>query len=152
MPPPIVPANGKGPGRGPGQGDLVGGVTERLASGERGWGPSGQVTPAHLHHFFLSLFPACLLLHLLFLLLQVLQERERGHLPLTTQDLLPLIPSSCTSPSAVSLRVKLLSPVGLFATPWTVARQAPLSMGFSRQEYWSWVAIPFSQGASQPRD
>ena len=27
--------------------------------------------------------------------------------------------------------------VGLFATPWTVARQAPLSMGFSRQEYWS---------------
>ena len=28
-------------------------------------------------------------------------------------------------------------PVRLFATPWTVARQAPLSMGFSRQEYWS---------------
>ena len=27
------------------------------------------------------------------------------------------------------------------ATPWTVARQAPLSMGFSRQEYWSW--LPF---------
>ena len=30
-----------------------------------------------------------------------------------------------------------LSHVRLFATPWTVARQAPLSMGFSRQEYWS---------------
>ena len=30
-----------------------------------------------------------------------------------------------------------LSPVCLFATPWTVARQAPLSMEFSRQEYWS---------------
>ena len=29
------------------------------------------------------------------------------------------------------------SPVRLFATPWTVARQAPLSVGFSRQEYWS---------------
>ena len=28
------------------------------------------------------------------------------------------------------------------ATPWTVARQAPLSMGFSRQEYWS--GLPFS--------
>ena len=27
--------------------------------------------------------------------------------------------------------------VQLFATPWTIARQAPLSMGFSRQEYWS---------------
>ena len=31
----------------------------------------------------------------------------------------------------------MLSPVWLFAAPWTVARQAPLSMGFSRQEYWS---------------
>ena len=33
--------------------------------------------------------------------------------------------------------VKLRSRVQLFATLWTVARQAPLSMGFSRQEYWS---------------
>ena len=33
--------------------------------------------------------------------------------------------------------MKLLSRVRLFATPWTVAHQAPLSMGFSRQEYWS---------------
>jgi len=31
----------------------------------------------------------------------------------------------------------VLSCVQLFATPWTVARQAPLSMGFYRQEYWS---------------
>ena len=31
----------------------------------------------------------------------------------------------------------LLSHVRLFVTPWTVAHQAPLSMGFSRQEYWS---------------
>ena len=29
-------------------------------------------------------------------------------------------------------------------TPWTVAHQAPLSMGFFRQEYWSWVVISFS--------
>ena len=34
-------------------------------------------------------------------------------------------------------RVCVLSRVRLFATPWTVARQAPLSMGFPRQEYWS---------------
>ena len=34
------------------------------------------------------------------------------------------------------------SHVRLFATPWTVARQAPLSMGFSRQEYWSGVPCP----------
>ena len=33
--------------------------------------------------------------------------------------------------------VKSLSHVRLFTTPWTVAYQAPLSMGFSRQEYWS---------------
>ena len=36
----------------------------------------------------------------------------------------------------------LLSRAGLFATPWTVACQASLSMGFSRQEYWS--GLPFS--------
>ena len=38
--------------------------------------------------------------------------------------------------------LKLLSRVGLFATPWTVAYQAPPSMGFSRQEYWSGVPLP----------
>ena len=35
-----------------------------------------------------------------------------------------------------------LSRVRLFATPWTVAYQAPLSVGFSRQEYWSRVPLP----------
>ena len=38
--------------------------------------------------------------------------------------------------------VKSLSRVLLFATLWTVARQAPLSMGFSRQEYWSGLPFP----------
>ena len=42
----------------------------------------------------------------------------------------------------VKLKVKSLSPVRLLATPWTVARQAPPSMGFSRQEYWSGVPLP----------
>ena len=37
-------------------------------------------------------------------------------------------------------------------TPCAVARQAALSMEFSRQEYWSGVAISFSRGSSQPRD
>ena len=36
----------------------------------------------------------------------------------------------------------MFSHVWLFATPWTVARQAPLSMGFSRQEYWSGLLCP----------
>ena len=40
------------------------------------------------------------------------------------------------------VKVKLLSHVRLFATPWTAAHQAPLSMGFSRQKYWSGVPLP----------
>ena len=36
----------------------------------------------------------------------------------------------------------------LFATPWTVTRQVPLSMGFSRQEYWS--RLPFSSPGALP--
>ena len=40
------------------------------------------------------------------------------------------------------MKVKLLSPVRLFATPGTVALQAPPSMGFSRQEYWSGLPFP----------
>ena len=39
--------------------------------------------------------------------------------------------------SPVLVKVKSLSRVWLCATPWTAGRQAPLSMGFSRQEYWS---------------
>ena len=35
-----------------------------------------------------------------------------------------------------------LSHVQLFVTPWTVAHQAPLSMGFSRQEYWNGLVFP----------
>ena len=36
----------------------------------------------------------------------------------------------------------VLTHVQLFATPWTVAQKAPLSMGFSRQEYWSGLTFP----------
>ena len=54
--------------------------------------------------------------------------------------------------AADSLRVKSkgeekpLSRVRLFLTPWTAAYQAPLSMGFSRQEYWGGVPLPSPQG------
>ena len=40
------------------------------------------------------------------------------------------------------VKVKSLSRVWLLATPWTAACQAPPSMGFSRQEYWSGVPLP----------
>ena len=46
----------------------------------------------------------------------------------------------------------MLSRVWFFATPWTVARQAPLSMGFFQARILQWVAISFSRGSSQPRD
>ena len=37
---------------------------------------------------------------------------------------------------------QLLSLVQLFVTPWTIAHQVPLSMGFPRQEYWSGLPFP----------
>ena len=40
------------------------------------------------------------------------------------------------------VKVKSLSRVRLFATPWTVAHEAPPSMGFSKQEYWSGLLFP----------
>ena len=50
------------------------------------------------------------------------------------------------------MKVKLLvlSCVRLFAAPWTVAHQAPLSMGFSRQEYWSGLPFPTSGDLRDP--
>ena len=45
-------------------------------------------------------------------------------------------------------KVKLLSRVLLFATPWTIAYQAAPSMGFSRQEYWS--GLPFASPGDFP--
>ena len=43
---------------------------------------------------------------------------------------------------SVKVKVKSLSRVQLFATQWTVAYQAPPSMGFSRQECWSGLPFP----------
>ena len=40
----------------------------------------------------------------------------------------------------------------LFVTPWSVARQALLSMGFPQPRILEWAAISFSRGSSQPRD
>ena len=50
--------------------------------------------------------------------------------------------------SSVKVKVKSLSRVRLFATPWTVAHHAPLSIGFSRQEYWS--GLPFHSPEDLP--
>jgi len=45
-------------------------------------------------------------------------------------------------PTLLLLLLSHFSRVRLLATPWTAAYQAPLSMGFSRQEYWSEVPLP----------
>ena len=52
------------------------------------------------------------------------------------------VASSFSNAGKWKVKVKSLSRVWLFATPWTVAYQAPPSMGFSRQEHWSGVPLP----------
>ena len=54
-----------------------------------------------------------------------------------------------TEPSTVTgVCVYVLRCAQLFVTPWTVARQAPLAMGFSKQEYWR--ELPFSSSEDLP--
>ena len=62
---------------------------------------------------------------------------------------MPRAYSSCLT-ETVSEWVKSLSHVQLFATPWTVAYQAPPSMGFSRQEYWSGLPFPSPEDPPDP--
>ena len=50
------------------------------------------------------------------------------------------------------VKVNLLSRVWLLATPWTAAHQAPLSLGFSRQEYWSGVPLPSPSTAENDKE
>ena len=63
-----------------------------------------------------------------------LPKSRQSFLLSVTSSILSGGANACVAPK---VKWKLLSCVRLLATPWTVARQAPLSMGFSRQEYWS---------------
>ena len=56
----------------------------------------------------------------------------------------------CSADSAPPEVMKLLSRVPLFATPWTVAYQAPPSMEFSGQEYWSGLPFPSPRDLPNP--
>ena len=51
---------------------------------------------------------------------------------------------------SVSVMCVFVSRIQLFATPWTVAHQAPLSMEFSRQEYWSGLPFPSLKDLPDP--
>ena len=55
-------------------------------------------------------------------------------------------------PGLLNMYAWVLSRVWLFLTPWTVAHQAPLSMGILYARILEWVAIPSSRGSSRPRD
>ena len=58
-------------------------------------------------------------------------------------DEIPHVQGQRRSPiKMVKVKVMSLSRVRLFVTPWTVAHQAPPSMGLSRQEYWSGLPLP----------
>ena len=59
-------------------------------------------------------------------------------------------PGRNLSHGAYKVKVKLLSRVRLFATPWTVAYQAPPSMGFPRQECWSGLPFPSPGDLTDP--
>ena len=61
----------------------------------------------------------------------MLQKQTKTHTPQKIENVIQK-----------TVKVKSLSCVRLSATPWTAARQAPLSMGFSRQEYWRGL-LPF---------
>ena len=62
--------------------------------------------------------------------------------------ILECVAISLSSALKWKVKVKLLTHVWLLATPWTAAYQAPPSMGFSRQEYWSGMPLPFPIGMS----
>ena len=57
----------------------------------------------------------------------------------------------CTFNLLAKVKVKSLSCIRIFVTPWTVAYQAPLSMGFSREEYWSGLPRPSPGDLPNPR-
>ena len=56
--------------------------------------------------------------------------------------ILEWVPISFSNAWKWKVKVNSLSPVWLFLSPWTVIYQAPASMGFSRQEYWSGLPFP----------
>ena len=59
-------------------------------------------------------------------------------------------PNPSNLPTPLGKKVKSLSCVWLFATPWTVAYHTPPSMGSSRQEYWSGLPFPFPEDLPDP--
>ena len=64
------------------------------------------------------------------------------YFPAKNSPLLSLQRSSSELSPGLRMHLQSLIRVQLFTTPWTVVPQAPLSMRFSRQEYWSGLPVP----------
>ena len=75
------------------------------------------------------------------------EQNRHGHSQFLT--FCPLGKADVNQLVTVCVRACMLSffsPVWLFVTPWTIGGQTPLSMGFSRQEYWSGLPFPTPPG------
>ena len=70
------------------------------------------------------------------------QVRDQTHAPYTGELTQPPDHQGVCLYTLTKVKVRSLSRVRLFATSWTVAHQASLSMGFSRHEYWSGLPFP----------
>ena len=70
--------------------------------------------------------------------------------PLTFSLPLPRSISHLSSPYFIACMLSCFSHVQLFVTPWTVALQAPLTVGFSRQDYWSGLPCPLPGDLPDP--
>ena len=112
----------------------------------------GSVTSGYflsfISHHFLQLPPTLLLLLLSLQSCPTLRDPTDGSPPgspvpgnLLARTLEWVAISFCSA-WKWKVKVKSLSLVPLFATPWTAVHQAPLPMGFSRQEHWSGVPLP----------
>ena len=75
-------------------------------------------------------------------MLRLLLKRFYWKLQLSCKCVLKLVWVGCCSGLKLKVHAYVLSGVRLFVTPWTVACQVPLSMEFSRQEYWSGLPFP----------
>ena len=80
------------------------------------------------------------LLHTLWLTVYLILRKPIS--PILTIKNFPLLLMTPHPNSVYCVRARVLSHALFYATPWTLARQAPLSMGFSRQEYWSGLPFP----------
>ena len=122
------------------------------STGLRNWRPKVQHCWWHLHLFlplwnslpqnFVSLTPS----QVLFIIAVICPQRPFPN------RLKVNLPSYSQSHYCITCVCYLLSPVWLFVTPQTLARQAPLSMGIIQARILEWVVISFSRGSSWHRD